>query len=336
MRFTLLLTVLALAGCAASDHVAPSPMLHTPGSPRKDVVVSQFPLGAILDQDLAPIYVGNVETIGFGTTQVGIVDCALGTFGYIDCSGTIARGLDQICNASACSDGGIGPCANVSDAYPFAGSSCYVTWFEPSRQSWPLGTHTFWARARTAATTEGRSQAFGTVGQPNGIFYIFDHWITTTPCVEGTQTGLTCTFTFSATGFATLPLIQQDWGSIPVYRATDYHFGGFLQPVSSTDRNIVKAGSGVPIKFSLGDAFGLNVLAAGSPTSTQVACLSSAPTSAIEEASTAGASGLSYDAASGIYTYAWKTDKAWTGTCRQFTLTLLDNETFSAVFQFTK
>jgi hypothetical protein len=31
---------------------------------------------------------------------------------------------------------------------------------------------------------------------------------------------------------------------------------------------------------------------------------------------TAGDSGLSYDAATDQYTYVWKTDKTWSGTCR--------------------
>jgi hypothetical protein len=33
-------------------------------------------------------------------------------------------------------------------------------------------------------------------------------------------------------------------------------------------------------------------------------------------ASTAGNSGVQYDAASDTYTYVWKTDKGWAGTCR--------------------
>ena len=40
---------------------------------------------------------------------------------------------------------------------------------------------------------------------------------------------------------------------------------------------------------------------------------------------TAGGSSLSYDAASDTYTYVWKTDKAWAGTCRVLALKLTDN-----------
>ena len=39
---------------------------------------------------------------------------------------------------------------------------------------------------------------------------------------------------------------------------------------------------------------------------------------------TAGSSSLSYDATLDQYTYVWKTDKAWFGTCRQLTVRLND------------
>jgi CheY-like chemotaxis protein len=41
----------------------------------------------------------------------------------------------------------------------------------------------------------------------------------------------------------------------------------------------------------------------------------------------AGGSNLTYDASSDTYTYIWKTDKAWKGTCRQFVLGLKDGST---------
>jgi hypothetical protein len=59
------------------------------------------------------------------------------------------------------------------------------------------------------------------------------------------------------------------------------------------------------------------------------------PVDAIEETVTAGSSGLSYDAASGQYKYAWKSEKSWTG-CRQFVLLLTDGSTHTANFKFAK
>ena len=48
----------------------------------------------------------------------------------------------------------------------------------------------------------------------------------------------------------------------------------------------------------------------------------------------AGGSGLSYDAASDQYKYVWKTHKAWKATCRQFIMKLTDGIERKAVFQF--
>lgn len=78
------------------------------------------------------------------------------------------------------------------------------------------------------------------------------------------------------------------------------------------------------------------MLASGSPRSATVACDAAAPVDPAEQTVTAGSSGLQYDAASGLYTYVWKTDRAWAGTCRQFTLTFRDGNVASARFKFPK
>lgn len=118
--------------------------------------------------------------------------------------------------------------------------------------------------------------------------------------------------------------------------AVRYSFTGFFQPVDNLPiENQVKAGQGIPVKFSLGGNFGLGILAAGSPTSQVVACAAGVPIDDIETTTTSN-SGLSYDAASGQYTYVWKTDKAWANTCRQFNLKLTDGKTYTALFKFTK
>ena len=114
-----------------------------------------------------------------------------------------------------------------------------------------------------------------------------------------------------------------------------YPFAGFFAPVDNDALNVVKAGQAVPVKFSLGADQGLGVLA-GSPTSQPVQCNGSLPAEPVEQTVTAGASSLSYDPATGTYTYTWKTDKAWAGTCRQLTVTLIDGTSHSALFSFTR
>src|SRR5262249_30184519 len=97
--------------------------------------------------------------------------------------------------------------------------------------------------------------------------------------------------------------------------------------------NQVKAGSGIPVKFSLGGNQGLNIIASGYPVSQQITCDTSAPIDVVEETTTAN-QGLTYDAASGHYIYVWKTQKSWAGSCRQFTLRLTDGTDHIALFKF--
>lgn len=114
-----------------------------------------------------------------------------------------------------------------------------------------------------------------------------------------------------------------------------YTWSSFFQPVDNLPVfNQVKAGQAVPVKFSLAGNQGLSILATGSPASQQIACDTSVPTMSIEETVSAGNSSLSYDTATGIYTYVWKTEKGWANTCRQFIVTLADGTQHLANFKF--
>jgi hypothetical protein len=116
-----------------------------------------------------------------------------------------------------------------------------------------------------------------------------------------------------------------------------YLFTGFLQPVDNLPAlNSTKAGSAIPVKFALGGNQGLNIFSGGYPAQNTLNCQSSAPVDPIEQTVTAGSSSLSYDAVSGTYTYVWKTDKAWAGTCRELTLKFNDGTTRKADFKFLK
>ncbi|MER7960242.1 PxKF domain-containing protein [Streptomyces sp. NPDC096030] len=115
--------------------------------------------------------------------------------------------------------------------------------------------------------------------------------------------------------------------------AVTYSFSGFFAPVDNPPVvNEVNAGRTVPVKFSLGGDQGLDILAPNSPSSQQVACSSSAPVDVVE--STSSQSGLTYNPATGEYQYNWKTQKAWSGTCRVFNLTLDDGTVHTLNFQF--
>jgi hypothetical protein len=114
-----------------------------------------------------------------------------------------------------------------------------------------------------------------------------------------------------------------------------YDFGGFLSPVDNLPEvNEVKAGQAVPVKFSLGGDWGLNIFADGFPKTEQIDCNSGAPAGNSQAAVTAGWTELKYDAANHKYTYVWKTDKSWQrGTCRQLIMRLNEGTTLRANFK---
>jgi hypothetical protein len=116
-----------------------------------------------------------------------------------------------------------------------------------------------------------------------------------------------------------------------------YNFSGFFQPVDNLPTfNVMRAGAGVPVRFSLGGDRGLNIFAAGYPVSKQTTCGSGLPQDKIEQTVVAGSSSLSYDSASDTYTYVWKTNTAWAGTCRQFILRLNNGTEHRAKFKFVR
>lgn len=121
--------------------------------------------------------------------------------------------------------------------------------------------------------------------------------------------------------------------------SSSFNFSGFRQPVDNPPTiNIVKAGSAVPVKFSLGGNQGLNIFAPGYPASQTITCDTAVPADAIEQTVTAGGSSLAYDATADQYIYVWKTDKGWASasTCRELVVRLSDGSEHTALFQFTK
>ncbi|HEX6105566.1 MAG TPA: PxKF domain-containing protein [Gemmatimonadales bacterium] len=125
--------------------------------------------------------------------------------------------------------------------------------------------------------------------------------------------------------------------SVELSQSATYDFEGFFPPVDNAPAvNQARAGSAIPVKFSLGGDEGLEVMAAGYPASQPTACEAGAPIAPVEETAGAGGSGLSYDPMSGQYTYVWKTQRSWAGSCRRLTVRLDDGTERSADFEFTR
>ena len=106
-----------------------------------------------------------------------------------------------------------------------------------------------------------------------------------------------------------------------------YPFSGFGSPLESSGFATLKAGDKVPVKFSLGGAWGLDVVT--DSTWTRVSC-TGAP---LGDASATDAAGrLSFHG--GRYQLQVETDASWAGSCRQLAVTLDDGTTHTANVSF--
>ena len=112
-----------------------------------------------------------------------------------------------------------------------------------------------------------------------------------------------------------------------------YAFRGFLAPVDNLPIvNTAKAGSAIPLKFSLSGNQGLGILAAGSPTVIRYTCAAGGPSGDLGALATFSNSGLQYDVTSDTYNYVWKTSSAMVG-CYQVDVKLIDGTSHVANFQ---
>jgi YVTN family beta-propeller protein len=172
--------------------------------------------------------------------------------------------------------------------------------------------------------------------------YVTDIWNDRVLVLDGATGDLLATLAVPAQPYdiAVIPstsriYVMSDSGpAVTVIEDVVYSFSGFFRPVDNTPTlNLAKAGSAIPVKFSLGGEKGLSIFATGYPKSQNVNCDTSTP-DAIEETVTAGSSSLSYDPIADQYVYVWKTDKAWAGTCRQLMVRLDDLTDHVANFKF--
>jgi hypothetical protein len=110
--------------------------------------------------------------------------------------------------------------------------------------------------------------------------------------------------------------------------STVYDFAGFASPAALYPAaTAMKAGEGVPLKFSLNGDQGLDIFASGSP--------GWMPCGSLDGPTRADGS-LSYNASADRYTYLAATSKSWAGTCRDLVVMLRDSTTHRARFSFTK
>jgi uncharacterized repeat protein (TIGR01451 family) len=105
-----------------------------------------------------------------------------------------------------------------------------------------------------------------------------------------------------------------------------YTWSGFFSPTQNPPAmNQAKAGSQVPLKFSLGGNFGESVFASGSPQQQQIDCQPGKGTGAGSPMTIPPAGfTLNFNVGNNQYNFNWKSDPAWAGTCRAIILKLND------------
>jgi hypothetical protein len=221
----------------------------------------------------------------------------------------------------------------------------------------------------TATTTANITAAVLTVTAPSFALHPGDAVPTLTPTITGFVSGegawnLTTQPTCSTTYTASSPvgvsypvtcsgLFAQNYTASYTAGAItlSYVWTGFYQPIDAAPNNSngkdssviagtvfnkAKAGSSIPVKFSLGGNQGLSIFATNSPSVTPVSCSTAAVVDALEEVGTATTSGLKYDATAGQYIYTWKTATSWANTCQRLTVKTADGAPHYAFFTFTK
>jgi len=125
-----------------------------------------------------------------------------------------------------------------------------------------------------------------------------------------------------------------DQAGNPIYKRTHYTvvfaFEGFAKPISDTGLTDMKAGDGVPLKFSLQGAYGLDAVTG--TTQQPIDCANRAGLGAPAPA----AGTLTYNASQDRYLFTWSTTKSWSGGCRAVAVTLRDGTTHRTDIRFTK
>lgn len=112
-----------------------------------------------------------------------------------------------------------------------------------------------------------------------------------------------------------------------------YTWGGFLAPTLTLPTlTTASAGFTANVRFSLSGNMGLGILKPGSPLMRPVNCTTLAPLGSL--ASTTAVAPLAYVTSTASYSYFWRTDRTWAGSCRELVLRFVDGSQQRAVYRF--
>ncbi len=114
-----------------------------------------------------------------------------------------------------------------------------------------------------------------------------------------------------------------------------YTFGGFLAPIGGGQGMMpASAGSNIPVRFSLGGDQGTKIFLPGFPASRLVSCTTGDVLGGFISAGSPGKSALSYARGNRVYTFGWKTETTWSGSCRELVLRFQDETQETVVIDF--
>ena len=132
---------------------------------------------------------------------------------------------------------------------------------------------------------------------------------------------------------ATPPLPTVETGIVTsLYPVSESGF--YLVPVDNLPAvNTIEGGSMVPVKFTIGGDFGLDVLWVTNPITSQPAsCATFTPTGPAVPVTSQRPNLADFEYNGNKYQLTWVTDKAWDGTCRIFNVRLKDGSNHPAHF----
>ena len=145
------------------------------------------------------------------------------------------------------------------------------------------------------------------------------------------------------TCFGATDLAGNSGNSASVGFRLTFPWRGFFQPVDYLDAtgnyllNLAKSGATIPVRFSLGGYRGLDIFAAGSPSTAVLdSCDTDFVTDELEQYAAASQAGLHYDAHSEEYVYNWKTSDDFVYSCRRLIFRFVDGTMREARFVFRK
>jgi hypothetical protein len=115
-----------------------------------------------------------------------------------------------------------------------------------------------------------------------------------------------------------------------------WRFTGFFQPVDDPPVfDVVKAGRGVPVRFSLGGLQGFGIVTPGHPGRSRSRAIRPRRTRSRRRCRRWSAC-CSTTRRGDRYTFVWKTSGARADTCRRLVFELDDGTTHTANFRFTR